>query len=157
MPYNTDDDDGCVTMMWSFSFEQHFREYSAGDLMCPLQNENDWVNNCWLACEQKTMNSKWIASILPRMLLNFVPGLWGVTLIIGTILLFMWKWCCCCCCCCWSWNVVQSIHHYYTSLDYHTVVLQSIKWIPNDEPVEALTPESFVNAEAEWKCTGNEK
>lgn len=46
------------------------------------------------------MKTCWCTLYSPKMLLNFVPGLCGVTLIIGTMLLLVWWWCSCC----WQWN-----------------------------------------------------
>lgn len=110
MPYNTDgggDDDGDygATTMWNFSSEPHFRECSADDLMYPLKQwKSKWyfrisidIQNAviFIVHTEKDTSNEFDGVVqqkccLPKILLNFVPGLCGVTLIIGTILLFMW-------------------------------------------------------------------
>lgn len=70
----------------SFSFGPHSRVCVAIDLVCLLQMDNESERLKIRSSYQTTEN-------LPRILLNLAPGLCGVTLMIGTMLLFIW-WLC---------------------------------------------------------------
>lgn len=88
MPYSSGDDYSTM----SFSFGRRFRVCVAIDSVCLLQVRNEYE---WWKCNHDAKHDFIIDNFffLPRILLNFAPGLCGVTLMIGTMLLFIW-WLC---------------------------------------------------------------
>lgn len=139
MPYNTgdggDDDGYDVTMMWSFSFEPHFREYFANDLMCPLQNDIYGISNSWMRTQKKTesemkqidftQNVIKLRSRTMRCYANYgnhIVIYVIMMLLLLLLLLLILKFC----------DIINVIFSWLSKYKYMHGILQCIRWISND-------------------------